>query len=241
MTFKPAALIAFIWLTGVPFPGAASLQAADTMQDAEHLELIYRVIADGRALGSIEVTLSRDESMHRVEAITRPEGIARLFASQVTEEFSYRPNASGWQPGDYRETDGKEEPTVFRFENGGQLVAHGVGETTRHPADSLVEPQGFPLAAFLIPTEQLDRTEILMPTNRGIRSYSYRFAGEERLTMDDLTVDTWKWLKQQPGRRERGFIIWTDKESRIPIRIEKFKKNGSMIVELLPSALHATN
>jgi hypothetical protein len=216
-------------------------QAAITQPAAEsrELDLVYSVSYDKRKLGRIVVRLTHEQSSHRIEAETRPEGVARLFASDASEAFTYSLTDQGWQAHEYREKDGDDEETRVTFEHGTELVTRHGAETARLAADAFIEPQVFPLSTFLVPVEILRQSSVFMPTSRGMREYKYVLDGEEQLVIDGRTYDTFRWIKQRLDRDERGFVIWSEKSTRVPVRIEKFRKNGTMTMELLTESSRA--
>ena len=55
---------------------------------------------------------------------------------------------------------------------------------------------------------------------------------EETIVVGGREFLTLKWLKQRKDRTDRGFHIWSDKKSDLPVRVEKFKKGSSMTMEL---------
>ncbi len=208
--------------------------AAAAGRSVDQLELTYSVASRGRDLGRIEVALDQAGSPGHIEAVTRPKGLATLFAEETVERFTYAVVDNGWRAMEYSESD---DGISISFRYGDRLLASGAGDDTDHPADSLVEPQGFPLSAFLLSDEELPRREILIPSKRGLRSYRYERQGDERLAVGDTRYDTVKWLRQRTDRDDRGFYIWSDKATRVPVRIEKFSDDGTMVIELLPGTL----
>ncbi|KAA3625768.1 MAG: hypothetical protein DWQ08_08995 [Proteobacteria bacterium] len=203
-----------------------------TAAGGDTFDVAYRVMVDGRDLGRINVVLTNDDSLSRLEALTIPEGVARLLANEVTERFTFQPGDAGWNPIAYSEAEGNQKPFEMRFAVGDELVASYGDATSRHPPDSLVEPQGFPLASYLVSPDRLHNRIVLMPTDRGIRAYRYRLEGEERVTIGDRSYETYKWLKQRSDRDSRGFFIWNDKSTGIPVRVRKFRKSRTMTMEL---------
>jgi hypothetical protein len=78
----------------------------------------------------------------------------------------------------------------------------------------------------------LAKQSVLIPTKRGIREFHYEPLGEETIIVGGRRFTTVKWLKQRKDRTDRGFYVWSDKATRIPVRVEKFKKNSTMTMEL---------
>lgn len=226
---------ALLGLTLTALVAIAAPAADGAVSPPRTLDLAYTVTSGGRDLGRIDVRIDRDGTPRRVEAITRPEGVARLFADEVKEHFVYVPVDGGWQAREYVE---KGDDTIeMTFEYGDRLRARGAGDESTHPPESLVEPQGFPLSSMLLDGESLPSREILMPTNRGLRGYRYVLQGEERIEVRGKAYETVKWLKQRPDRSDRGYFIWSEKSTRVPVRIDKFKAGDVMRMEIEPQSL----
>ncbi len=226
--FERLALLAPVLLLALL---ASPAPAADALPSP--LALSYTVEARGRDMGHIQVQLERGADSHRLEALTRPDGVAKLFADDIVERFAYLPGEGGWQSRAYEEKGGDEDDHVqLDFAYGDRLTISGNVEGGEFPADSLVEPQGFPLAPLLLADDALASREILMPSKRGLRSYRYRKQGTETLAIGDRRFAATKWLKQRPDRTDRGFHIWVDDGTRLPLRIEKFKDDEIVIIRL---------
>ena len=230
---RTAAMIG-VAVIGLLLAGSMSALAMKSRNMA--LDLVYRVSKGNQTLGRIEVKLNQDRKSHQVVALTRPTGIGKLLGAEISEAFRYSPTDGGWHALEYREENSRDRGNATRmtFDHGNKLIARTPEATTHFPSESLVEPQGFPLAVFLLRDHELVVRDILTPTRRGIRKYRYSRMGEENLVVEGQSYDTFKWKKQRPDRTDRGFYIWSEKRTQIPIRIDKFKKKVTVTIELMP-------
>ncbi|GJL82872.1 MAG: hypothetical protein DHS20C01_25060 [marine bacterium B5-7] len=221
-------------LVAVVFTLASISSPATAAQTDMPLNLTYRVQLGVKSLGTIEVQLKRNEELHTIRSVTRPEGIVRLFGGDVVESFDYTPTGKSWLANSYEEqSERKDKDFTVQFENGAQLTAKLNETMEKFPANSIVEPQAFPLAAYYFTDEILDKQKVLIPSRHGIRTYQYDLVGEETLTIDKQSYNATKWTRRRIDKDDRWVEIWIDTKSRIPLRIDTVRGDRTVTAELI--------
>lgn len=211
-------------------PGAPAM--AD---DPAERTLRYSVEYQGRNLGKIEISISRDGEDCLVRSVSHPNPLAAMFLESHTIESRYRMRSGEAVLLSGREllTKTGEVRRSFEVDHAAGRILFSAGEPTGFDTATRLVADPFPLG--LLGAESAEGGRFLSVNPKRARLFEAKGVVEEVVTVPAGTFATLRHDNAAPGNPERILRLWLRQgEDPVPVRIVSGRKGKRTVMELLP-------
>ncbi len=205
----------------------------------EYVETEFEVRrgSDTSAAGTARITFNIDkDGSYQITSTTKAKGLVSLFVGNLAQTSQGMVSDQGLVPNYYSYQYGndknKMQSASFAWSDRVIVMRSAKGEKTEPLIPGTQDFLSFMYQFMFSPP--LENTQITMTNGKRLRTYTYSFTGEERISTKIGDLNTIHLLKQGDDDEKTELWLATDYQY-LPIKIRKTEKNGSVIEQSVTS------
>lgn len=187
--------------------------------------------SDAGAAGIARITFSIDkDGSYQINSTTQAKGLVSLFVSDLVQISQGLVSDQGLAPNYYSYQYGNDKSKMqnasFAWSDRVIVMRSAKGEKTEPLITGTQDFLSFMYQFMFSPP--LENTQITMTNGKRLRTYTYSFTGEERISTKIGELNTIHLLKQGDDDEKTELWLATDYQY-LPVKIRKTEKDGSAI------------